>query len=438
MTDSDFSKLQNENQSWVSFLDHREATTHCHGEHHTKWLVVGAGLTGLSAARRLAKLNPDDGVMLLDAREIGQNASGRNSGFAVAHSHFPGRFNSKLLNDYERIDRLNMKGLDILRSQVAHNNIECDWQEDGFYHAAADKKSLKSCEHFIDYLKHSQINFQTILQEELKEQLGTSWYQKAVKVSKGVLINPAKLLVGLAESLPKNVTLYENSPVLTLSGKKQISVKTPHATIKADKVLMACNYETTRLKYLKQKILGVTLTGSFTRRLTNKEFSTLGKVNAWGILSLHGGGATVRLTKDRRISLRNTAEYNKSQLFSTSQLASRVRIHRQAFENRFPQLKTVPFENSYSCVEGVSANKTNFFNKLSDNLFVAGGFNGSGISKGVAFGTAIAEYASNQTSELISDCLDCPNALRMPPSPLLGVGARFLMRHRFKGVGKDR
>ena len=37
----------------------------CHGELHTKWLVIGSGLTGLSAARRLAELNPDDKVMLL-------------------------------------------------------------------------------------------------------------------------------------------------------------------------------------------------------------------------------------------------------------------------------------------------------------------------------------------------------------------------------------
>jgi len=410
----------------------------CHGELHTKWLVIGSGLTGLSAARRLAELNPDDKVMLLDAREISQSASGRNSGFAVTHSHFPGRFDTKLIKGYERIDRLNSKGLDVLRSEVSNNNIECDWQEEGFYHAAADKQSLKSCEDFIDYLEHCQIKHQAMSQQDLEEHLGTSWYQKAVKINEGVLINPAKLVIGLAKSLPKNVTLYENSPVLALSGTKQITLKTPHATIKADKVLMCCNFEAISLNHLKQKILGITLTGSFTRCLTDEEFASLGKVSAWGVLSLHGGGATLRLTKDRRIALRNTAEYNKGQLFSASQIASRSQIHRQAFENRFPQLKTVPFEESYSCVEGVSANKTNFFKKVNDNLFVAGGFNGSGISKGVAFGTALAEYASNETSELISDCLHSPKALRMPPPPLLGVGARLILRQRFMGVGRDR
>ena len=410
----------------------------CQKEYKTKWLVIGAGLTGLAAARRLAELNPDDTVMLLDAREIGQNASGRNSGFAVAHSHFPGAFNPKLTLGYKRIDRLNQQGLDILRRVINDNQIKCDWQEDGFFHTAADTMALKSCEQFVDYLEHQQIQHQVLEQDDLEKQLGTRWYVKGVKVQQGVLVNPGKLVIGLANNLPKNVVLYENSPVIKISGKSQLTIETPRATIKADKVLMTCNYESTKLNQLKQKILGMTLSGSFTRKLTDEEMRSMGNVKSWGVMSLHGGGATVRLTRDRRIALRNTAEYNNNQLFSAEQLIQRREIHRGAFENRFPQLKEVDFEHSYSCVEGVSANKTNFFKKLASNLYIAGGFNGSGISKGTAFGSALAEYASNQTSDLISDCLSCPSALRMPPTPLLGIGARFMAKQRFKGVGKDR
>ena len=67
--------------------------------------MIGAGFTGLSCARRLAELNPSDKIILLEAREIGQNASGRNSGYAVAHSHFSGR--------YQRINLDTMKGLTV-------------------------------------------------------------------------------------------------------------------------------------------------------------------------------------------------------------------------------------------------------------------------------------------------------------------------------------
>ena len=431
-------QLQNDNQSWLQFLPPRIVNKECRGEKRSKFVVVGAGFTGLSAARRLAELHPSEEILLLDAREIGQNASGRNSGFAVAHSHFPGSFDVKLLQGYQRIDRLNQSGLDILKAEVTRHNIECDWQEDGLYHTASDKSALRSCKYFIDYLVHRNIAHKLLNQDELHSQLGTRWYQKGVKVSNGALMNPAKLARGLADNLPSNVSLYENSPVLSFVPGNPFILQTENAQISADNVLLSCNYEATKLGVIKQKILGVTLTGSFTRRLTQAELEILGSVRSWGVLSLHGGGATMRLTKDQRIMLRNTAEYNRGKLYTSAEIIARQRVHRQAFNNRFPQLQEVVFEHSYSCVEGVSINKTNFFEKLADNLFFAGGFNGSGISKGAAFGTALAEYASNQTSELISDCLHCPSALRMPPPPLLGVGARFMTRLRFKGVGKDR
>jgi glycine/D-amino acid oxidase-like deaminating enzyme len=432
------SQLQNDNKSWSQFLSRRTSNPSCQGEKRSKFVVVGAGFTGLSAAKRLAELHPSDEILLLDAREIGQNASGRNSGFAVAHSHFPGRFDEKLLKEYQRIDRLNQSGLDILRAEITKHNIGCDWQEHGFYHAAADKSALKSCAEFIDYLAKRGIEHQPLNQDELQKQIGTRWYQGGVKVNDGALMNPAKLVKGLVKSFPSNVVLHENSAVDSIALGKQIILRTKKAKIIADKVLLACNYEMTRLGINNHKLLGVTLTGSFTRVLTEEELDGLGSVRSWGVMSLHGGGATLRLTLDGRLAIRNTAEYNRSNLYSVPDIKERERLHRQAFNNRFPQLKEVTFEHSYSCVEGVSANKTNFFEKLGDNLFVAGGFNGSGISKGTVFGRALAEYASNQTSELIKDCLNCPSALWMPPPPLLGVGARFMVRQRFKDVGKDR
>ncbi|MCS5591120.1 MAG: FAD-binding oxidoreductase [Gammaproteobacteria bacterium] len=431
-------QLQSDNQSWAQFLPNRKVNAPCRGKKRVKFVVVGAGFTGLGAVRRLAEIHPSEEILLLDAREIGQNASGRNSGFAVAHSHFPGRFDEKLLKGYQRIDRLNQSGLDILRAEITKHNIECDWQEHGLYHAAADKRALKCYTEFIDYLERRGVKHQVLNQDALQAQLGTCWYQEGVKVNDGVLMNPARLVNGLADNLPSNVTFHENSAVDSIALGKQITLFTQGAKIITDKVLLACNYEMTKLGVNKHKVLGVTLTGSFTRTLTKEELSALGSVRSWGVMSLHGGGATLRLTSDKRIAIRNTAEYNRSKLYTAAEVNTRQQIHRQAFNNRFPQLQTVEFEHSYSCVEGVSVNKTNFFEKLGDNLFLAGGFNGSGVSKGMAFGVALAEYASNQTSELVSDCLHCPDALRMPPSPLLGVGARFMVRQRFKGVGKDR
>jgi glycine/D-amino acid oxidase-like deaminating enzyme len=430
--------FDHETRGWVDLIPPRSPRPKLTSNLEAKWLIIGAGFTGLSCARRLAEINPNDQIILIDAREIGQNASGRNSGYAVAHSYFSGVYKESQLSQYQRVDRINQAGLNSLRSLVAENNIACDYKDTGIYHTAADNNSSKKCDDFIDYLEKREINHTPLSQEQLQKHLGTKWYQKGVKVENGALVQPAKLVFGLADNLPKNVVLYENTPVLKMTVDKTNKLVVPNATITAEKVIMACNYESLAYGQPKQRVLGVTLSGSITRVLTKDELKSLGNQSSWGVLSLHSGGATVRLTSDGRISIRNTAEYNNQSLLTDHQLLKRQEIHRQAFNNRFPQLSHVSFEHCYSGVEGVSVNKTNIFNKLSKSLYFAGCYNGSGITKGTAFGMGIAEYVCQHESTLVSDCLATAKANWLPPRPLLDVGAWFVTKQRFKGVGKDR
>ena len=52
----------------------------------------------------------------------------------------------------------------------------------------------------------------------------------------------------------------------------------------------------------------LTLTASMTRPLTDSEFKSIGEPKEWGVLPVRPMGATIRMTKDRRILIRNTAE----------------------------------------------------------------------------------------------------------------------------------
>ena len=51
------------------------------------WLVVGAGFAGLSAARRLQQLHPNDRIVLIEARSVCEGPAGRNSGFMIDLPH---------------------------------------------------------------------------------------------------------------------------------------------------------------------------------------------------------------------------------------------------------------------------------------------------------------------------------------------------------------
>jgi glycine/D-amino acid oxidase-like deaminating enzyme len=423
---------------WAELLPARQARPPLEGHHRTPWAVIGAGLTGLACARHLAELHPDQEIVLLDARLVGQGASGRNSGFAVAVSHFPGAYDAAQRGEYRRVNRINQAGLDILRSQIAGQNIECQWRESGIYHTAADQFARRECGNFLQYLETMEIAHTPLDRQGLHEGLGTALYQTGVHVHAGALVQPAALVRGLADSLPDNVRLYEQSPVLAIETGPPLTLKLPRGSVQTDKLILAINHEAPKLGFLRHRLTASTLSGSFTRTLDDEELASLGSQAEWGALSLHGGGATVRLTSDRRLCLRNTAEYHGAALLNDEQLARRQSAHRSAFDKRFPQLAHVAFEFAWSGVEGISRNGTNFFGRHRDGIYLAGGYNGSGVSRGTAFGHALAEYASGGQSSLIDDCLASAPAALIPPRPFLDLGAFMTVRARFRGVGLDR
>ncbi|MGU3841830.1 FAD-dependent oxidoreductase, partial [Vibrio diabolicus] len=57
------------------------------GKQTADYAVLGAGFAGLAMARRLAELQPNARIILIDAQRIGQGASGRNSGFVIDLPH---------------------------------------------------------------------------------------------------------------------------------------------------------------------------------------------------------------------------------------------------------------------------------------------------------------------------------------------------------------
>ena len=427
-----------DNHGWAELLPARRPAPPLTENCRVPWAVVGAGLTGLSCARRLAELHPQDEILLLEARQVGQGASGRNSGFAVATSQFPGRLDRRQIDEYRRINRINASGLELLSSQVAELAIDCQWRREGFIHSAADRAALAEYGHFRAYLQALEVEHRELDGDEMRELLGTGLYRAGIRIADGALVQPAALVRGLADGLPRNVRLHESSPVLEIAAGKPPSLRLATAQVRTDRLILAVNYEAGRLGFLRDRLIGSTLAGSFTRRLSAEEKSTLGSLPDWGAISLHGGGATLRLTVDGRISIRNTAEYQASRLLDDSSLIHRQATHRAAFEKRFPQLSGVPFEFAWSGVEGISRNGTNFFGLQHDNIYLAGGFNGSGVSRGTAFGRAIADYASGETSQTVSDCLASKPGTRIPPRPLLDIGAFFKVRSRFRGVGLDR
>ena len=88
--------------SWVNDLNPRTNIQILSSDLNCDWLVVGAGYTGLSAARKLGQLYPNQKILLVDAQLAGEGASSRNSGYLVDTTLNDGFSSNKELDSYKK------------------------------------------------------------------------------------------------------------------------------------------------------------------------------------------------------------------------------------------------------------------------------------------------------------------------------------------------
>jgi glycine/D-amino acid oxidase-like deaminating enzyme len=119
-----------------------------------------------------------------------------------------------------------------------------------------------------------------------------------------------------------------------------------------------------------------------TRPLNDEEYDSIGKPNEWGVLPVRPMGATLRMTKDRRILIRNTAELHNPMKMYQSILNQRSLKHKLGIKKRFPQLPEDIIQSSWSGIVSRTRNGSQIFEKIDKNVFVAGCYNGAGIGVG--------------------------------------------------------
>lgn len=397
------------------------------------WAVIGAGFTGLAAARRLAELHPEATIALLDAKPVGWGSSGRNAGFAI---DLPHKFDLDVGEPerMQRVVRLNLAAIAQLDRLIAQNAIDCNWSKAGKLQAAIGDTGVAAMRNFARILDSIDQPYEFMDRAAVADLTGTSYYQGAIRTPGCYLMNPARLVRGLARALPKNVILLDGCPVtrherdgngFLLSFRRQgVALR-----VRTGRIIAGTSAYTPEFGWMRRRIVPVATFASITPPLDDVQWQAFGGRLDWGLTPADIGGTTLRMTQDRRLFVRNQYDY-VGRYGADDPTLDRVReSHRIALIRRWPELANVPFESTWGGVTALARNRVSYFGEMAPNVWSANADNGVGVARGTISGTLLAEMASGIESELLSDMQSVSGMpVQNPPRPFVGIGVKARLR----------
>ena len=113
--------------SWINDLDPRSNIKVLEKNEECEWLIIGAGYTGLSAARKLSQLHPTQKILLVDAQLAGEGASGRNSGYLVDTTLNDGFTSNKDLENYKKKTDIYELGINVIKKFIQEYQVDCHY-----------------------------------------------------------------------------------------------------------------------------------------------------------------------------------------------------------------------------------------------------------------------------------------------------------------------
>ena len=182
-------------------------------------VIIGGGFTGLAAAALAGRIAPDKSVLVLEAKRVGNGASGRTGGMVLAESaagNLPGL--GDVLQGYRKILR--------------ELHVNADLTLPGVWEIARSSRSMDGKK--IKPLKHSPIDW------------NDSGRVRIVKKVPGGTIDPGKVVDGLARAAVRaGALIAENAEVTRIDASHPIRLrvkwKTKTRMVTADRVLLATN-----------------------------------------------------------------------------------------------------------------------------------------------------------------------------------------------------
>ncbi|MCA3595543.1 MAG: FAD-binding oxidoreductase [Methylobacterium sp.] len=406
--------IHHEPCGWNRMLPSRAPKPPARGALSARYAVVGAGYTGLAAARHLAELAPEAEIIVLEGTEVGEGSSGRNSGFTNSRDSKIG-LSLAQMDRAERVNALTAEGFAALLSAMETHGFACDIERVGRITGAATARGAEKVRGMIEGAKAHGFEHVALDAAGMEAVTGSRYYRCGIRTAEGYLLQPAKLVRGLADSLPPNVRLFENSTVNSLERGRMWTLKTADSSISAETVILATNPAIKHFGYWRDGIVMIYTFAGISEAMSETDAAKLGEPT-WGLLPAHRLGSTLRRVEKDRFLVRSLYSYEKPVARAEAR-----RVLTDNFHRRFPALKHVSLEFVWGGTTALTMNGSPRWGRLDENLYGSAGCNGSGVVKGTILGKRLAQMiVTGNPQEDVSGAYG--SASRIAPEPFRRLG----------------
>jgi gamma-glutamylputrescine oxidase len=395
--------------------------------------IVGGGFTGVSAAYRLKQRFPNAGIALLEAKQLGNGASGRNGGLVL---------NGITVRDVDpdlmaREHAITNRAIDDIEALIREHQLRVRFRRRGVLHALTSTRAAEAAHAITEQCVARGLPVRFLRGAELDGVLRARGVHGAVFDPGEALLAGVDLVRAMRPVLvAQGVEIYEATPVVRIREGATIELVTPGATVRANAIVLATSGYTPQLGYFRTGLLPVISHVVATDPLSSDtiERTGLGHVAgffddsprlAYGCVDFEGrlvfGGGTTAAYAYR---------FGNATTYAAKRDDAGERALRGTIARYFPELANTTIRHRWSgpldltlvrhCAIGVMG--------AHRNVYYGVGYSGHGITLANLAGRVIADlYAGDDVAW--RDCaffMKKPSGI--PPEPLRWIGYQLYTR----------
>ncbi len=375
--------------------------------------VIGAGYTGLSAARTLAKRGVK--VAVLEANSIGWGASSRNGGMVLTGMKLSAETLAKRygMELTRRMYADSLASIDLVEQIVREENIDCNFSRCGDLEVACKQS------HFDSYARSAEViakefnhQLRIISRKDLSGEIGSSIYFGGLVDESSAGLNPARYVAGLARAaLKTGASIYESARVQKITrslqnGASGFEITTTRGDISARDVLVATSgYTSSATPALQKKIIPI---GSYiiaTEQLSESLTTQLSPRNRM-IYDSKYYLYYYRLTPDNRMLFGGRAAFFPE---TKNTIRRSVEILRRGMVEVYPQLHDAKIAHAWGGTVDFCFDTMPHAGQI-NGIHYALGYAGHGVAMATYLGARMAEKICGSSDEIPYATIPFPGA----------------------------